>query len=164
MWKYALQLIEERLIDNNVSQLCIQLVIKCINKLNLKTNSSNSNSNLNVTPISSTMLNIICNNDNNFITNISKDFAEICLNANQILIAEILNDIGSMNISDKSKIKNLLKNLNIFIIKLGEIAPELVCNLISLIIDHMDSEAYLMRYIYTYIYVNYMYIYIHIYI
>eukprot|EP01041_Mallomonas_annulata_P008396 gene8396-17310_t len=139
-WKYSLEILEDRSFDNNsmTSQLCIKIIIACSEKFNTSSTSTAS-----LTPLSSTIVNIICQTEN--ILPLSRDIAEICKHSNQILIAEILNDFGSMNMLEKSKVKNAIKNIQIFLNKLTEISPELMCNYISLIIDQVDCEVYGIR-------------------
>ena len=142
IWKYALQLLEDKLSDT-VHHECILILTHCI-QIYVSHQKS-------LQGIISTMIGSISQCEHR-LSSLSKDISEIGSLAPAIFISEILKEIGNMEMKEKSKVKNFISNINVFLVTLTERCPHKVSNSMAYVIDLIDNDVYIIRYsLYAYL-------------
>lgn len=156
MWKFAIHLLEIRPFEanSNTSNQCVSIITSCIQKLHSsssfetsgKIKSSKSNSSRScLSPMVAAMVSSMTQTEK--ITPFSRDIVSICVQSPSVFTSSLLTDICNFILTDNgsSTVKTLAKNAGEFLVTLAELSAETVAPYMSLIIELIDCDEYLIR-------------------
>ena len=149
IWKYIFLLLEEKSIglngigknEINLKKLCLEIITKCIKQLDLRGLQQPIDS---ISSFITSLIDSLCRYEQ--IGIYLAEIFGIC-SSNSLVCHEIMKEIGRINMNEFSKNNsNGVKNIGGFLINLGEIAPETIVIFLPLILNHLDSDAYQIRF------------------
>jgi hypothetical protein len=162
LWKFVLQLLEEKPIGINgtgkhevtLRKLCQEILIQCVKQLE-KQCSQHSTDAAALSTFLTALIDSICRYEH-----MGTHFAEICSahshslsnghggNMTTQVCNGIMKEIGRINMTELSKSNATgVKNIGSFLVTLAEIAPHITTQYLPFILNHLDSEAYQIRYL-----------------
>jgi condensin complex subunit 1 len=152
IWKYILQLLEEKPIGINgtgksevaMRKLCVDILTQAVQQLERQCSQHSTDA---LSSFLTAILDSLCRYEH-----MAPYVSEICANCcprggSSHVCNEIMKEIGRINMTELSRSNATgVKNLGGFLTSLGEIAPAITTQYLALILNHLDSEAYQIRY------------------
>lgn len=143
IWKYALQLLEDRPVgiagtggaETSLRALCVDIVLGCARQL-----ATTSSSGDEMTTLCTASLDAVCRAEH-----MGPVFADIVRRENGRFSAQLMTEIGTMNLTDLNKSGTGVKNVGAFLVSMSDCAPRLMAQFLPSFIHLLDSEVYQIR-------------------
>lgn len=143
MWKYALQLLEDKPVgiggtggaETALRAVCSDIILGCVRQL-----AGTSTTGDEMTTLCTAVLDSISR-----MEHMGPALADICRKENGRFSAQLMTEIGGMNLTDLSKSSTGVKNVGAFLVCMSESSPQLVANYFPTFIHLLDSEIYQIR-------------------
>ena len=146
-WTYALELLENKpdgisgtgKVETGTRRVCTGVLALSMRQLELSTASSVG---AGVTSFVAALIESICRHEH-----MGSVIAELCANARtgSVVCAELMNEVGGMNMLELSRGGAGVKHLGTFLTSLAESSPEVITLYLPLIMNHIDSDVYQIR-------------------
>jgi hypothetical protein len=135
LWKLPMQLLEEYKTDDSSDAALKALCIKTIDDYAKRYSSCGGCSHL-----TTAIINALAT-----FEHMGPIVSEIIKKVNGFMIAELMNEVGQMNMSDLAKSGNGPKNVGIFLISFAEMCPDKAVQHLPGILQLIDCEVYQIR-------------------
>jgi hypothetical protein len=143
IWKYALQLLEDKPAgvggqggaEIALRALCSGIILGSARQL-----AGTSTSGDEMTTLCTAALDSICR-----MEHIGAVFSDICMKENGRFAAQLMAEVGTMNLTDLNKSGAGVKNVGAFLVSMSEVAPKLMAQFLPSFIHLLDSEVYQIR-------------------
>jgi condensin complex subunit 1 len=143
MWRFALQLLEDRPagiagaagVEVALRALCSDIVLGCARQLAAASASGDE-----LSTLCAAALDAVCR-----LEHMGPAVADLCQRENGRFAAQLMEEIGHMNLTDLGKSGSGVKNVGAFLVTMAEGAPRLMAAYFPTFIHLLDSEVYQIR-------------------